>query len=446
MSRSEKVDEIVAWAAAVVRPRGAAWPCPSLDDLSAWIADASDVALAAAHRSLESCLEGNWVWVRDVGGRRTMGGTLVALARDEMAVRSVRSLDLLDVHAAFVASGAPQEEHPLLPLLRAWYYERSVPSRPFRPGPRASFPRLQNVAKCGGALGYLLGAPRPAGPGGSLPFGGGEAPQFEVVDSCPSWLLELYASCRHTRVSSRGLPWAFRIVVAALVHLAIADRDGRCRDLSLTVDDVVDWLGVKSGGRWTNSGRDYHRLVESLDETQCYRVRVGSELRWLVSGYGVPAEYCADAPCTLKVVVPPGSGHGMRFNWWRFRKEAASSAVRARAYLSLMALLDRSAHKGQPITRLVRPPLKSPKTGLPVRARSGRIMRAAELVPNPKASLAPYLPSRHAAAFVGLDSTSKNKFDAMAAIQSFGHGTDAVVELVKDARGLRVYGVSPKLG
>ncbi len=445
MSRAEKIAGILAWAAAVVSPRRQDWPCPTIDDLSAWIADASDAAVAAAHSSLESCLEGKWTWVRDVGRLGACGGTLVALARDETALRSVRSLDLLDVHSAFVASGAPEAEHPLPPVLRAWFYERSVPGRVYRPASRASLPRLQNAAEVRDGTGFVVNAPRPAGSRRSLPFDGAN-PQFEVVDSCPSWLLELYVSCRQTRVSSRGLPWAFRIVVGALVHLHVHDRDGRCHDLDLTVGEIVDWLRLNSRGRWTNSSRDYHRLVDALDDTQRYRIRVGRQFRWLVSGLGVPGEYCPDAPCTLKVVIPPGAAVGMRIDWHRFRLEASQSAIRARAYLSLMALLDRSARRGHPITRFVRPPKISPKTGQPVRAPGGRIVRAAKLVRNSGASLAPYLPDRHVAAFVGLASTAKNKSDAMAAIESFARGPDSVVELVRERAGHRVYGVSPRVG
>lgn len=432
----------------MVRPKGADWPCPSLDDLSAWLANASDVALAAAHHSLESCLGGPWVWVRDVGRGGPAGGTLVALARDGTALRSVRSFDLFDVHTAFGASEAPHDQHPLIPLLRAWYFERSIPATPFRPRVRASLPRLHGAAMGREAVGYHLSAPRPAGSGPSLPFGGGSHPDVEVVDSCPSWLLELFASCRQTRVTSRGLPWAFRVVVGALVHLRIVDRNGRSYDLATKLGEVVDWLGVKSGGRWSNSARDYPRLVEALDDTQRYRVCVGGRgPRWLVSTYELPpGDYCSEASCTFKVVVPPGPPGGMRFDWRRFRKEAANSSIRARTLLSLTALVDGSAHRGQPITRLVRPPLISSKTGQPVRAPGGRVVRARELVPNRRASLAPFLPESHAAAFVGLASTYKNKGAALKAIKSLGAGPDAVVELVPERGGYRVYGVSPTPG
>ena len=125
--------------------------------------------------------------------------------------------------------------------------------------------------------------------------------------------------------------------------------------------------------------------------------------------------------------------------WPRFRREAAASAIRACAYLSLQALLDRSARKGHPITRQIRSVSVSPETGKPLRAPRGGFVRGGPLVPNPAARFAPFLPERHLAAFVGRASSRKALRDARAAVLAFSRGPDPVVELVPERGGWRVY-------
>ena len=161
---------------------------------------------------------------------------------------------------------------------------------------------------------------------------------------------------------------------------------------------------------------------------------------WLVSAYGNPEVYRADAPCVLTVRTPPEAAAGMRIDWARFRREAATSSIRARAYLSLMALLDRSARNGEPITRQIRAPVSPVDGGRTVRASGGRLVRDGELVDNPAARYAPLLRESDVAAFVGMDSTRKSRFDARAAIGAFASEPDPVVELIPDRGGWRVYG------
>ena len=146
-----------------------------------------------------------------------------------------------------------------------------------------------------------------------VPGSGGGNPNFEAVKSCPSWLLEMYSQSERGRGSvgaSRGLAWAFRVVVGGLVHLDTRDRDGRMRDLAPTVDNIIDWLELVHRGRWANRIRDYSRLTAALDETHYYRVSVAGMRYWLVSAYGIPEVYRAGAPCVLTVRTPAAAAGG----------------------------------------------------------------------------------------------------------------------------------------
>ena len=438
--------ELLTWAARQVHPQCREDQVPSLGEIARWWSHVSQRAADYANESLCNVLGPRWYWVvTEEHGAASEGPRLSAVA-PEGSDRRMGMHTLGAVHEAFVRSGAPEAEHPLLPVMRAWLFERATPGAVFMPGARASLPRLQYGGNGDGAAGMLFTDARP--PGGrqlALPFGGGDSTgagkDFEVVDSCPSWLLEMYAAAE--RASSRGLAWSFRVVVGGLVHLDVRQRDGRMRDLEMPVDSIIDWLEVVRDGRWAHRARDYSRLAAALEETQRYRVTLGGMRYWLVSAYGVPEVYTPGASCVLTVRTPPGAAAGMRIDWPRFRREAAASAIRARAYLSLMALLDRSARNGVAITREIRAPVPLPGGAGPMRGPGGRVVRSDGLVPNPAARYAPYLPERDLAAFLGMASTGKAKHDARGAIVALAQGRDAVVELVRERRGWRVFGVQP---
>ena len=435
--------DLLKWAARQVYPKCRVDEVPSLGDLGQWWSQVSQRAADYAHHSLRDVLGARWYWAvareEDEPAQRPR---LVALAQGgahlSLEVRTVAA-----VHEAFLKTGAPHDEHPLLPIVRAWFYERRSPGSVFMPGTRASLPRLHSAGNGEGASGLLFTDPPSSGNRQLvLPFGGGDHADFEVVDCCPSWLLEMYAQAQRGAPSSpRGLAWSFRLVVGGLVHLDVRERDGRMRDLELSIDSIIDWLDVKRGGRWANRARDYSRLAAALEETHQYRVTLSGMRYWLVSAYGVPEVYGPDASCVLTVRTPPGAAAGMRIDWDRFRREASSSAIRARAYLGLMALLDRSARNGVPITRLIRAPVPAPDGGGSLRGLGGRVVRSGALVPNPAARYAAFLPDRDLAAFLGMASTRKARHDARAAVVAFTQGPDAVVELVPERGGWRVFSV-----
>ena len=435
----EEMRHFVLHLAREIWPQCGEADAPSLGELATWWRRASDRSRDAADEALAALLGSGWSWrVTEHPVFDPDEPVLVAVPGPDRRRNSV--LSLAEVQEKFVRSGAIYGAHPLIPVVRAWLYERPVSTVAFRPRYRASLPRFQRAA-CGErdsgmllsdapALGQRLRRVR------RLPFD----PQLEVTGSCPSWLLEMYRHCaRGGSGGAKGLAWSFRFVVGGLVHLEYDDRDGRVRHLRFAVEELIDWLELVKAGRWPHRARDYPRLAAALDETGRYEVTLDGRPCWVVSSDGLPAVFEAGAACTLAVRVPPGAAVGMRIDWPRFRREAAASAIRARAYLSLQALLDRSARKGHPVTRQIRSVSVSPETGKPLRAPGGDFVRRGPLVPNPAARYAPFLPERHLAAFVGRASSRAALHDARAAVLAFSREPDPVVELARERGGWRVY-------
>ena len=437
----EEMRHFVLVLARVICPGCRERDVPSLGGLANWWSESSQRSRGSADEALVDLLGPGWSWrVAEHAIFDPDEPVFVAVPppTERGAMRN-RVFSLVDVQREFEVAGLPYKAHPMIPIVRAWLFERAIPGVAFRPRHVASLPRLQLGADGERASGMLLADASPPGRRPlELPFGR-NGPDFEVVDSCPSWLLEMYAVCaRSGRRGAKGLPWSFRLVVGGLAHLATDDRDGRMRNLELVVEDLIEWLELARSGRWSQRQRDYPRLLDALADTPRYQVTLAGKRYWLVSGVGLPDRFEHEAPCLFTVRTPPGAKGGMRIDWPRFRREARS-AVRGRAYLSLRALLDRSAHKGEPLTRLIRSVSISPETGKPVRTPRGQFLRAGPLVLNPASKFAPFLPSRDVPVFLGMGSSPKNKHDAIAAVKWFAEGPDPVVELIPEPGGWRVY-------
>ena len=433
--------QLLGWAAAQAFSDSRPHEAPSLAQIAKWWPRVSPTAAALCHQALEGLLGPGWRWnTVAVPGAPP---TLVAM-RSGSGDDDPSTLTFASVHRHFLdltsSSDFEPSAHPVVALCRGWLYETPVRGKLFRPSVKASLPRLHALVSSGGSAdngGFLLTDAPPPLDGPALPFSGDDSNGLcEFIDSCPSWLLEMHIiSQRSTLGGAKGLDWGFRIVVGGLLHLHIDDRDGRMRDIHLTVDDIVDWLAVVKGGRWSNRSRDYVSLACALERCPDYRLTIDGVRYWLVSSYGLPGKYLPGARCVLTVRVPPGAAHGVRISWPRFRLEAAASAIRGRAYLSIMALLDRSARNGHPITRYVRSDVST---------RGGAVRRGA-LKPNPLAKYAPFLPERHLGPFLAMGSDTKATAAARQAVHSFAVGPDRIIDLERDGRGWRVFGVLPRL-
>lgn len=228
-----------------------------------------------------------------------------------------------------------------------------------------------------------------------------------------------------------GLPWSFRIFVTILVCLPYADRDGKWHRYRLPLDDVITWLGLDRSGRWSHRKRDYPQLVRSLDELGTYRLHLSGWLYTLVRMRTdrLPAEYTPGTMIDVEARTPPMStGAAIHLDWQRWLVESRR-ALRGRAFLSLSALLDGSAHDNNAITR----ERWKWDEGLGLYVR----------VPNQHARYAKYLPEAEVARFLGLENTGRNRTraaEAVLALAEPARGLPPLVELVEERGGWRVYG------
>ena len=357
-------------------------------------------------------------------------------------------------------SGGVPDGHPLTPLVRAWQC-RVRDAAPFRLRWTGSLPRFDRTTVDEARLLASMEAP---GPG--EPVQGELLHTDDVVDSCATWLLEMF----HRAVSVRtgrdlkqtgwGMPWSFTVVIGGLAHFGIADRRvwapmGRGVG-PFTMDEIIGWIHPHG---WNNRRRDWNKLDAAFEELPSYRVTVDGYRCWVVAG-DLPAAYSPKAELRLTVRVPPSAAYGARFSWPAYRVTYAKRATMQRAVLSTASLLDKTAHRGNPLTRLVRDPVLdadgNPKReriigrdGKPARDARGRyrtrpVFVPGKLVPNPLlGQIHPaLLPDKHTALFLGMADTRSNRRDAKAALETLN--ADGVIDLERVPNGFRVFGPSPK--
>ena len=154
-----------------------------------------------------------------------------------------------------------------------------------------------------------------------------------------------------------------------MLHLAIADRNGHWRTLRFPVHEVVKWLHPDG---WANRRRDWERFPAALDRMRqnlaYLYIRGVGDVAWLFPSV-VPRT--PDAPFVeFTIRIPKGAAIGSRLDWGRLCRYGTRSAGLYRAYLSAVALMDRSAHKGMAVTREIHAPLLLP-TASPGDAREG---------------------------------------------------------------------------
>ena len=313
-------------------------------------------------------------------------------------------------------------------------WTRATPAEPFRPVSVASLPRLHRITD----------APALAAVPDTLPqFRDGDTaslqaalPGFESSGpGCPSWLLWAYDRAGgRSMAQGRGAPWSLRLFVAALLHLAVADRDGEWHTLRFPVGEVERWLHPGPGG-WRNRKRDWKSLPAALEAM--------ADLAYVpVPGLGsvmtlapsiIPREP-TDPLVEFTARIPRPAAAGARLDWPRLCRYGADSAALYRAYLSVAAAMDRAAYRGAPVTRQIGAPVLD-ASGRPRRTRGGRVRRRADaLVAHPFAALAPRWSDSDAARFVGFDPTQR--YARMRARQALERlAADAVIDVRRTARG-----------
>ena len=313
------------------------------------------------------------------------------------------------------------------------------PSEPFKPVNRASLPQLHRITAPEGER--LQAAELPAIYGGET-----EPPKLWLpgmepeIPGCPSWLLVLFEQAGG--VSSRqgrGAPWPMHIFIAAFLHLHIGDRNGEWRQLRFSREYVESWLHP-DGWDKSNRRKHWHRFPEALHAVDRLRVYVPGVGDVRLVGVDTIPQKPTDALVDLRVRIPRAAAHGARIDWPTLCKYRRVSSAQYRAYLSVVALMDRTARKGAPITKQIGTPILK-ADGQPKRKRDGRIVRsAAALIPHPNAGMAPALTDADLARGIGLDpavrvhlTRARRAFERLAA--------DGIIdtERTKDGK-LRLYG------
>ena len=314
---------------------------------------------------------------------------------------------LEEVHKVWLAQPKKHRpKHPLAPLVEAWQ-GRPQPSEPFKPVNRASLPQLHRVTAPEGER--LQAAELPAIYGGET-----EPPELWLpgrepdISGCPSWLLALFDQAGG--VSSRqgrGAPWAMHIFISAFLHLNVGDRNGEWRQLRFSREYVESWLHP-DGWDKDNRRKHWHRFPEALHAVDRLRMYVPGVGGVRLVGVDTIPQKPTDSIVDFRVRIPRASAHGARIDWPTLCKYRRASSPLYRAYLSVVALMDRTAYKGAPITKQIGTPILK-ADGQPKRKRGGRIVRStAALIPHPQAGMVQALTDADLARLIGLDPGKRN--------------------------------------
>ena len=315
-----------------------------------------------------------------------------------------------------------------------------LPTRvaPFRPTWRASVPTLDRLAGDGAAR-RLSGFPGRDAPPRPAQL---NLPGFRPgVGACTSWLLWLFDTAGGASMAQgRGAPWAMRLFVGALLHLPIPARDGHWRTVPLPTEDVIEWLHPRG---WANRRRDWDKLPAALDAMR--------ELAYVpIPGIGSVAllfpsvipRRPTDPGVEFTIRVPGPAAHGARIDWPTLCRYGADSAGLYRAYLSVSAFLDRTAHRGHAITAEIATPMRRPD-GTSARRKGGQIMRdALARGLNPLARYVAPLSEADLARMIGFDPTNRDHRRKTRRAFDRLHN-DRVIDLRRKGDGVRIFGPGP---
>lgn len=304
-------------------------------------------------------------------------------------------------------------------MIRAWWAQPTQ-AKPFRPKPHGVLADLRKVSDKDR---FLLGTQQPVAGSGSdrqLLF---DLPELTPI-GCASWLLDLYDRAGGKSMQQgRGAPWHMHLWLGAILHCAIAQRDGQWHSLTLPTREVVTWLHPDG---WSQRARDWHCLPEAL-------YRMNRELGFIsVPGIGsvqiVSANIIPQTPSDpyvrFTICIPKSAAHGARVDWCKMCEYRKESAVLYRAYLSAMDFLHLSAEQGKPIEQTVK------------RADG-------QLVANPKARYVRGLTDGELTAMIGyepgnrqLRSYARRAFERLTA--------DGVIDTQREGRVWRIFGPPAK--
>ena len=261
-----------------------------------------------------------------------------------------------------------------------------------------------------------------------------------VITRCPSWLLWLFDRAGGVSLSQgRGAPWTMRLFIGAWLHLPITDRTGDWKTLRFPRQYIESWLHP-DGWKKSNRDRDWHRFPEALWQLNSLYLPVPGVGSVLTAAATVIPESPADPGVEFTVRIPKSAAHGARLDWPTLTKYGKDSAALYRAYLVAVTMMDRTAHKGAPITRQIGAPILK-ADGTPKRRKGGRIVRNNKtLIVHPRAGMIPALNDAELTRFIGLD--SNKRYNRMRTRRAFERlEADGIIETERTLDGrLRLFG------
>ena len=383
-----------------------------------------------------------WMGISDTGdGPRTIH-----------AMTAIGVRPLATIHAAWdTMPRTNRPKHPLAPVLHAWHNRGGPQFTPIRRGSVMDWHR--------------------ADPGDMRLLDPGDAPaiseQAQLVlplfdqpvhdDGTISWLLALYALSGGALDGKKNLPGALVMAVGAMAHLGIHARDSEFHHLYFPalsrhkenwrgnrpppwpLDDpppsIEEWLYPNGG--MSKPDRDWVRVRDGLrdmGQRLTYLPIPGlGDVAWLFPG--VIPQTRDDQLVELVIRIPASAAHGSRFDWPLFLRYAAGHSRLAKAYLSAVAHMGRSAKEGGFLTRQLPARVRKPD-GQPTLKRNGRYKRDAALgfEANPHAKFVRPLTDRALARMCGFENPDKRQI--LRARETFAKlQADGVLELVRDDHG-----------
>ena len=316
-------------------------------------------------------------------------------------------------------------------LIQGWR-KRTLAVEPYRPKRRASLPRLHRIED---------EARLPDFPSDT------SAPPRQQMDlfhlepmiaGCPSWLLWLYDKAGgESMAQGRGAPWPLRLFVGALLHLAIHNRDGEWHALRFPTEQVIAWLHPDG---WANKRRDWKRLPAALDamrERLAYvDVRGLGSVAMLVPS--VIPRAPGDPLVEFTVRIPQVAAQGASIDWPTLCQYGKESAALYRAYLSAIAFMDRAAHKGHGITKMIGMPEVDDRGKLKRRKGGALVRSSTELIDNKAARYVKALDDRDLTRMIGFDPDNRSlRQNAREAFERLH--ADKVIDLQREGRGVRIF-------
>ena len=324
----------------------------TLDDLAAELAAGSleDGAVAEYSRRILAQLIRAVETVTGQDGRGECSRLCYAALRvngGEIGEQAARAaLEAAD--ASWVLSGGAGEaladSHPVWPLVAAALKrERVVEPANVRRG--AMLPALHRARPDEAETARLLAFDPDPEPGDQLaiPLGLGG----RNGEACPAWLLEAFDAAGGRSLAAgggSGAPWPLRLFVGAILHAPYAARDGYGRWLMLPASDVIRWLHPDGWKNQRSRWRQFPDALRQLDQLRVYIPGTGSVR--LVAADVIPRS--PEERVAFRFVIPTGAASGARVDWPTLCEYGRESAALYRAYLSASAVLDYTAHKGEP--------------------------------------------------------------------------------------------------